>query len=248
MQYFTTLSAGHKKKRRRPCCGRAPVQVPESAFMARKIFTFKNKKHMPMWLAGLLAGLVKLIAMTYRLRVEDPHGWLTRHEPWPIIVPIWHNRILFLPALVPRSFLERMVVLISASRDGGYVAAFVRFFKLRVVRGSSSRGARAAFLALSRELRAGYSPILTVDGPRGPRYTVQHGAVALAMRSGAPILPIALNAPKRWNLKNWDGTQIPRPFSRVTLRLGALLFVAPGEEREAAAERVRQALLAINED
>ena len=216
--------------------------------MARKIFTFKNKKHMPSWLAGLLAGLVKLLAMTYRLRIDDPHGWLAKREPWPIIVPIWHNRILFIQALAPRDILQRMVVLISASRDGGYVAAFVRFFKLRVIRGSSSRGARAALLALNRELQAGYSPILTVDGPRGPRYTVQHGVVALAMHSGAPILPIALNAPKRWNLKSWDGTQIPWPFSRVTLRIGAPLFVAPEEAREEGAERVRQALLAINED
>ncbi|NMA46586.1 MAG: hypothetical protein GX945_08495, partial [Lentisphaerae bacterium] len=78
--------------------------------------------------------------------------------------------------------------------------------------------------------------------------TVQHGVVALAMHSGAPILPIALNAPKRWNLKSWDGTQIPWPFSRVTLRIGAPLFVAPEEAREEGAERVRQALLAINED
>jgi lysophospholipid acyltransferase (LPLAT)-like uncharacterized protein len=216
--------------------------------MARKIFTFKNKRHLPTWLAALLAAFVKMVAMTYRLRIDDPHGYLSRQEPWPIIVPIWHNRILFLPALAPRGFLERMVVLISASRDGGYVAAFVRFFRLRAVRGSSSRGARAAFLALNRELAAGYSPILTVDGPRGPRYEVHHGVVGLAMHSGAPILPVALNAPKRWNLKSWDGTQIPWPFSRVTLRLGGLLAVAPDEERDAAAQRVQQALLAITED
>lgn len=220
----------------------------ERAFMSRKIFTFKNKRHVPVWLAGLLAGLIKVISFSYRLRLDDPHGWLQKQSPWPIIVPIWHNRILFLPALAPHGFLDHMVVLISASRDGGYVASFVHFFKLRAVRGSSSRGGREAFLALSRQLREGFSPILTVDGPRGPRYQVHHGVVALAMHSGAPILPVALNAPRRWELKNWDRTQIPWPFSRVTLRLGELLYVAPDEARDTAAERVRQALLRISDD
>ena len=152
----------------------------------RRFFTLKNKRHMPTWLAGILAFFVKLISLTYRVKVVDKEGWYEQQDAWPVVVSLWHNRILFIACLVRRSLLERMSVLISASRDGEYVSAFIRFFGLGVVRGSSSRGGVHALLELNHEIKDERSVILTVDGPRGPKYTVHPGAVILAQKNGLP--------------------------------------------------------------
>ena len=76
--------------------------------------------------------------------------------------------------------------------------------------------------------------MLTVDGPRGPRYTVHPGAAALALASGAPVVPILVNADSYWQMKSWDRMQIPKPFSRVTLVLGEPLTIPAGTSQAEA--------------
>lgn len=211
-----------------------------------KLFTLKNMRHMPLWLARLLAWLVKLTALTYRVTVVDDEGWLKTCQPWPVIVTLWHNRILFTAALVPRVILERMTVLISNSRDGEYVSTFIRFFGLGVIRGSSRRGAVHALMGLEGELREGRAVILTIDGPRGPKYSVQSGVWYLSTHHDAMLLPVSVNAKHRWTLRSWDRTQIPYPFSRVVLRVGKP-YRAP-KEREAAAKEISARMSEITED
>ena len=186
----------------------------------RRIFTLKNKRHMPNWLAGILAFLFRVISLTYRVKVVDEEGWFEKQEPWPGVVSLWHNRILFIACLAKRRLLERMSVLISASRDGEYVSAFIRFFGLGVVRGSSSRGGVQALLGLNHELKEGRSVILTVDGPRGPKDIVHPGAVRLARKNDLFVVPVSVNAKHYWQAKSWDNTQIPIPFSSVSLVCG----------------------------
>ncbi|MDD4097314.1 MAG: lysophospholipid acyltransferase family protein [Lentisphaeria bacterium] len=212
------------------------------------MFTLKNKRHMPVWLAWLLARLVGLYAWTFRVRYDDPDGWLQRRVPWPVVVPVWHNRICFLATVFPQALLERAAVLISASRDGEYISTLIRFFRLDVVRGSSSRGGMQALRAMLQKLKHGQTMVVTVDGPRGPRYTVHPGIVALATLGRVPVLPVAVNAEKFWQLNSWDGTQIPKPFSRVLVRLGRPFHLPEGVDREAGVTAIREALLEITDD
>ena len=210
----------------------------------RRFFTLKNKRHMPRWLAWLLAWLLKLYFKTLRLKVEDSEGWLESADPESVVIAIWHNRILFLPCAIPSARRSRCTVLISSSRDGEYISGIVRHFQLGVVRGSSSKGGLHALLELDSELKAGRYPVLTIDGPRGPRYGVHPGAVVLAKRNHVPVLPVTLDSESCWQAKSWDGTQIPKPFSRVTLRIGQPIDLEGLPIPEAQA-RVREKLLAL---
>lgn len=223
--------------------------MTETALGKKKgIFTLKNKRRMPTWLAGVLAYIFKLISLTYRVRVVDEEGWFEKQQPWPVVVSLWHNRILFIASLVRRQLLERMSVLISASRDGEYVSAFIRFFGLGVVRGSSSRGGVQALLGLFHEIRDGRSVILTIDGPRGPKYTVHPGAVILAQKMDLFVVPVSVNAKHYWQVKSWDNTQIPVPFSTVTLVCGHP-FKLPKEMRlEMAKQLIHDKMMEITED
>jgi len=81
---------------------------------------------------------------------------------------------------------------------------------------------RAMYRAISREQSA---PVITPDGPRGPRHEAKSGTVVLAQMSGVPILPIAYAAKRCWQLRSWDRMVIPKPFSRVSVAVGELLEV-----------------------
>jgi lysophospholipid acyltransferase (LPLAT)-like uncharacterized protein len=200
---------------------------------------------------GLIALLIRLIRLTCRLRVTDHAGLFNGKQALPVIMISWHNRLLFLPTVFPRSFCRQIAILASLSRDGEYAAAFCRQFGLQAVRGSSSRGGAAALRTLRQTLKAGTSTSLTPDGPRGPRYCVHPGAIFLAQTSGYPVVPISLNSPRHWELHGWDRTQIPKPFSRLELVIGTPLTIPrklPADQKDQQAERVRQALLEITQD
>ncbi len=185
------------------------------------------------------------------MRVVDPGGLLERGRPWPAVFALWHNRLFFLPLCFPMRLRRETVTLASISRDGEYAAGLISSLGLHVLRGSTSRGGHRALRRLKQQLDGGRSVVLTVDGPRGPRYAVQPGAIVLAGLSGRPLVPICLNAPRRWELRGWDRTQVPVPFSRVELVIGAPLTVSRPrgrDEVEAEAERLRRALLRITRD
>jgi lysophospholipid acyltransferase (LPLAT)-like uncharacterized protein len=126
----------------------------------------------------------------------------------------WHGRIL------PATFFFRrrgIVVMTSENFDGEWIAGIIERFGYGTARGSTSHGGRKALLQLAREMAAGRAAGFAVDGPRGPARIAQPGAVWLAKATGNPVLPFHLEADRRWLLRSWDRTQIPKPFATVAL-------------------------------
>lgn len=213
----------------------------------------KSRKRLPPWLlVPPLAVAVRCLRQTYRVSVRDEAGVLAPDAPWPFISTLWHNRLLLLVDFFPRRIQHRTAALASASRDGEYAAWVLRCFGYTAVRGSSSRGGYHALIEMRQQLEQHRrSMAITLDGPRGPRYEVHPGAVLLAEWTGYPIIPLSLNAPKRWEFRSWDRTQLPKPFARVELVIGKPLFVPPtrdDEQRRAEISRLRDAMLAITDD
>lgn len=143
---------------------------------------------------------------------------------WPSFLPCyWHQHQLFCGRYLLRKQHRRefkVGFLISPSVDGELGAMIARRLGAAVVRGSSSNtGAQALreyFQALMRER---VSPVLTPDGPRGPRFKFKPGAVLLAQMSGRPMLPLAYCASRAWRVQ-WDRFVLPLPFSRITVAIG----------------------------
>lgn len=138
-------------------------------------------------------------------------------------------------------------MLISRHGDGRLISFAVRILGIYSVAGSSSRGGLAALIQLSRKIEDGYDVGFTPDGPRGPRHECKAGVVAVAQRSGIPILPMSYSTEKRWQLSSWDGMIVPKPFSRGVMILGEPLVILPDEDQERARVRVQEALNDINE-
>ena len=166
--------------------------------------------------------LVNLLCATLRYKVIDEAGFLEKPFPRPVVLLVWHNRILAMPAVYRRYYPKRkgLLVLTSASRDGAYLSEFVRCFGMGSVRGSSSRRGAAALLDLIRNLEAGFDLCITPDGPRGPRYSLGPGALLLSERCQVPLLPLLVEYSAFWRFKSWDGFAVPKPFSKVRVIIG----------------------------
>ena len=61
----------------------------------------------------------------------------------------------------------------------------------------------------------------------GPIGVVKKGIVHMARESGAMLVPIYAEASNAWTFRSWDRFFIPKPFSRVCIRFGDMIQVAP---------------------
>lgn len=189
----------------------------------------------------LIAGFIRMLALTLRYQLEDPQGILARDPGQPRIWAFWHNRILMMPYLYERFCSgRRMLMLVSRSRDGEFITRIMNRFGIDGARGSSSRGGSDALRELLRELeRARARDIgITPDGPRGPRAKVQDGVLGLAASSGRPIYPVTTRYNRYWELPSWDRFQIPQPGSVCRVIVGPVV-AAPKSLESSEFDRVR---------
>ena len=182
--------------------------------------------------AGAIAALgypvIAALGRTLRWRVSGlQHFDAVRaagHQP---VMAFWHGRILSATVY----FRGRGIVVITSENfDGEWIAGIIERFGYGTARGSTSSGGRRALLQLVRAMKAGRPAGFTLDGPRGPARVAQPGAVWLAMATGNPLLPFHLEASTSWTARSWDRTQIPKPFARVGVSIGAPVHIAGTDE------------------
>ena len=160
------------------------------------------------------------------------------------ILCLWHEH-LFAGTYFLRN--RGIVVITSQSRDGEYIARFLKRFGFGTVRGSSTRGGVKALVEMIRLMRNGMSMAFTVDGPRGPRREAKTGAVLLAKKTGNPILPFSVECDRSWTIGSWDRLQIPKPFTRARFIVSSPIYV-PEDANDNLIEQKRIELqTALNE-
>jgi lysophospholipid acyltransferase (LPLAT)-like uncharacterized protein len=158
----------------------------------------------------------------------------------------WHDQALLMAILMRRTLIPAgfpLSILVSRSRDGDLAALVARAWGVRVARGSASRGGRRGLRDLFRYTREGdASPMLTPDGPKGPRRQCKSGVLMLARLADIPVQPLAMHVTRAWNLHSWDRLSIPRPFSRIRVMWGEPIRLSgrrTGEDGAADAETAR---------
>jgi lysophospholipid acyltransferase (LPLAT)-like uncharacterized protein len=179
---------------------------------------------------------MRALGATYHWRAEglEHYDAIVASGRQPVMA-FWHGRIL--PATL--FFRNRgIVVMISRNFDGEWIARIIRNFGYGTARGSTSRGGVRALVELRRTLAEGKPAGFALDGPRGPARVAQPGAVFLAGATGHPILPFHLEASTYWTAGRWDQTQVPKPFARVALVVGAPIAVAGTDDAVVEAKRV----------
>jgi lysophospholipid acyltransferase (LPLAT)-like uncharacterized protein len=176
---------------------------------------------------------IRLLGPTLRLSVSYEEGAQKTLDARPFIASSWHS------CLIPATYIFRDMgvrVMSSFSYDGEYMGRIIRRFGFVAVKGSSSRNPVRALLGLRRALAEGWTVAFTLDGPRGPRRKVKPGPVALARSTGLALTTFHAAVDKAWVLNSWDRMMIPKPFSRVLVRVGKLIPV-PTDASEEDLER-----------
>jgi lysophospholipid acyltransferase (LPLAT)-like uncharacterized protein len=216
--------------------------------------------HAPNWWqrlgAAAVVWVVRGVAATLRYQWSDRSGFYSGPAPRPAIYCAWHNRLAvgmraYRAYIRKRSLTPGLAAMVSASKDGAFLAAILEKFEVQPVRGSSSRRGPQALLELTSWAERGYDLAITPDGPRGPCYVVQEGIMSLAQLSGLPIIPFSCRFAWKIRLKSWDRFQIPIPFSRCEMHLGPAIRVpreATDAERETLRQQLEQSLKALSRD
>ncbi|MGA2863916.1 MAG: lysophospholipid acyltransferase family protein [Verrucomicrobiota bacterium] len=215
--------------------------------------------HTPVWHqrvgAWAVFGLVRAVSGTVRCRYQDRSGFLAGRAG-PAIYCVWHNRLalclkVYYDYVKARNQTNGLAAMVSASKDGAFLASILEYFKVQPVRGSSSRRGPQALLELRTWAERGYDLAITPDGPRGPRYVVQEGVMSLAQVTGLPIVPVSYHL--NWGIRSnsWDRFQIPLPFARCEVFIGKPVRVpreASDAQREALRQDLEQILRSITKD
>lgn len=202
-----------------------------------------------------LAFLARLWAATLRFEVSDDARGLLADDRKQVFL-LWHNR-LFVIAEIYRRFRRphcrsrRMHGLISASKDGAWLAAFFQLVGIWPIRGSSSWRATESLREVLRVIDADADVGITPDGPRGPCYSFQPGAVLVARKASVPVAVLGIHFSRARRLDSWDGFYIPMPFSTIRLQgmqLESLRELKAGSDRDSQAEGLCRILERINPD
>jgi lysophospholipid acyltransferase (LPLAT)-like uncharacterized protein len=157
------------------------------------------------------------------VRVEGTGHLDTVLAKWPSMLPCyWHQHELFcaryLLLQMPRGL--KLGFLVSPSVDGEIPSMIATRLGASVIRGSSTHtGARALRDYYQLLVKEQVSPVITPDGPSGPRFRFKPGAIMLAQISGRPMVPMAYAASRAW-LVAWDKFVIPWPFARIVVAIG----------------------------
>lgn len=171
----------------------------------------------------LLAFLMRIWFATCRVTVHNPGNLFQPGDKGKrAIASFWHYSIIYTFYYLRK---YSATVMVSASKDGEYIARLAAEFGFDSVRGSKNNKGVTALKAILRAVRDGDCGAIVADGSQGPARIAQPGAILLASRTGVPVVPMAWSSSGHFSVKSWDRTAIPKPFSRVDFFYGEPLAV-----------------------
>ena len=189
-------------------------------------------------LAELTFHLYRIWGRTLAYEREGYGGVGALRNRDPIVFALWHDE-LFAPCYLHQK--EGIIALVSASKDGEFLARILERMGYNLCRGSSTRsGVRALKGAVDMMQHLERDAVVTVDGPKGPRHQVKDGAIYLAYKSGAWIVPVRVRSSrvKRFN-RAWDRFQLPLPGALCRVLYGTPYRVEKLRSASLAKERQR---------
>ena len=183
-------------------------------------------------LPPLVALMVKMLLLSCRIiKVEGKQfekEALAKSGGGAIYVT-WHQRMSY---HFHYFGARHVTVMISRSRDGEYVTRIAKWLGFKNVRGSSTRGGRAALKELIQDIKNGEIGGMLADGPLGPARVAKKGSVVMARNTQAPLIPILWGADRCWTLNTWDRYMIPKPFARLVFYYGEPVWVPPSADKK----------------
>lgn len=198
------------------------ASAPIRSRSGRRLTVFRRLGY---WLAVYAAILIiELLWRTCRIRIVGEEALKHSLAQHGAAIPVcWHQHLI----LCSRYWVAKRVphlrpgFMISPSVDGEAPTLLAQWYGAQVIRGSGTyTGARAVRHLYKAIVREKLSPLVTPDGPRGPRFQFKGGAALLAQLCQVPLVPLAFAARPAYMFKTWDKFIFPWPFARVVLAVG----------------------------
>jgi lysophospholipid acyltransferase (LPLAT)-like uncharacterized protein len=171
------------------------------------------------------------IKLTWRIEIIEPESMKkARAEKKPMVFAHWHGDEI---AIIHLFGIYHAAAMVSTSKDGDLMDKCARLFGAHTVRGSSTRGGVSALRGILRASREGWSPSISVDGPKGPYHKAKAGVFEISKITGGVIFPVcAATSRAKVFEKSWNKMFLPMPFARVVCVWGEPL---PAVARDADA-------------
>lgn len=230
--------------------------MPEAAARSSRIVVPQSTRWHQHFVARIVYALIRIVSVTLRYKWTDRSDFFVGNSPGPAIYCVWHNRLplcmtTYFGYIKKHNQSSGLAVMVSASKDGGFLSGILECFGVQPVRGSTSRRGHQALRELTTWAKSGYDLAITPDGPRGPCYVVQEGIISLAQLTERPIVPVSYNLDWKIRINSWDKFQIPLPLSRCEIIYEKPIRVprtASESDREKFRLQLEQALNGISKD
>lgn len=180
----------------------------------------------------IVALFVLILGCTFK------YNLLTPQPKGVVIYAFWHRNMI--PLLFLRKF-EKIVILISSSKDGELIAGPAKVLGYQPVRGSSRRGGNKAvkeIIKLSKQYSIGVTP----DGPKGPTEKIKDGLLYIAYFTNVPIIPVAVDIQREKVFNSWDKFRLPKLFTKINISYGDPIYIKTKDEIESKMEFVQKSL------
>jgi lysophospholipid acyltransferase (LPLAT)-like uncharacterized protein len=182
-------------------------------------------------------GLTKIWFGTCRLEIRGQETLDKVLAEGAAVVPFWHYSVFY---MLHHLRQYPGVAMVSASKDGEYIARVAELLGFETVRGSGNRFGVRALKGMVDHVKQGKNAGIVADGSQGPPLKVQPGAIMLAAKSGSPIIPIVWAAKRYKVFNSWDHSVLPMPFSPMILQYGDLIYVEEHKLNAELLEKYRQ--------
>jgi lysophospholipid acyltransferase (LPLAT)-like uncharacterized protein len=205
--------------------------------------------------AAFNSGVTAVLAGYIRFAHRTSRWTRTGFEPMddalragdPVIVALWHQRLMMSPYLFNVS-LGKICTLTSSARAGRMAGQV----QMRFGFGTIAMSSHKRHVALSREvltrIRDGYSIGIATDGPRGPARVASTVPLVWARASGCRVFVVAFSARRVIELPTWDRMMLPAPFTRGVLMCREWEEEVPRKASEDEIEALRQKLESALDD
>jgi len=183
------------------------------------------------FLAGEFLTIINRVVMRWTRLVPVGHADVlaARHQGRPLIFVGWHGHNFVNLGAYLRLFGQdcRAVIMVRDDLGGRILAHLARRSKITVVflgtDPSSFKWAKGVAKVIHL-VESGHDALLAVDGPEGPACQVRPGAVLMARRAGAMLVPMVAASNRRMDLVGrWDKHMIPLPGARTVVHFGPLI-------------------------
>lgn len=219
----------------------------------RKIPAIYSVKAMHPLFGKSLAVYMRLLGRTCSFEVigEENHAAATAGDV-PALYISWHEQLMPFISYAMNVFnLNKLVTLI----EGGDRGLLLRYAVLGVggqvsvpvqYQSGSLSGGRN-LLSLIRKMKGGMNGFMAPDGPDGPCFKAKPGAMFIAKKSGAKVLPTGTWMERGTRVNRWDQYMVPFPFTKITVAFGKPFVYTDDYNEESFTAKIADSLNAVRE-